>query len=486
MILGFSCILLLAAFPLFESVSATYVLFFSQLILLVDQFRRGQVSGAGGFVFMSFLFFGVRPIYMITESDYNLLSDLFFINVDLKDVNSAMWWATFGLLAFCAGVALFRRLQGPGIRAIAVKKRRHHKRRDQVTQMATDRMVGLLLFYQVLTVPVMFALAGGGRALYGSALGAYAYDVPVPLQSGHIFALVVILERYLRTRDPGKLFALVVSGILFLYFTWLMREVSMFRGFYIAGVMIAGIAVLHRVQRKVSLAWLILPIVLLQPLFRTLGEQRSESNKSLKDKGVMEVTFGEGSIIAKYWTFYESSGDMNIFDTFVAARAAEPNKRPYLLSWLYIPVHFVPRAIWSSKPVKGTLQDVSFTHGAPYAPGIAGFFLLDGGEIWMIGCMLALGYLLAWADLRILVMPRSYLRSCLIAILSVNAMFLTRFFLWQYFYQVMYAVIPCFALAYYFSRQGLRPRIPTRRKRRRIAATIADSELKSQPSHSSL
>ncbi len=482
MLLIFSSFLLLATLPLFESVSATYLLFLSQLILLVDQFRRGQVSGVGGFVFMSFLFFGVRPIYIVTESDYDLFSQLFLINVDLKEVNWAMWWATFGLLAFCAGVALFRHLQGPGIRAIAVKKRRHHKRTDQVTQMATDRMVGLLLFYQVLTVPVMFALAGGGRALYGSSLGAYAYDVPVPLQSGHIFALVVILECYLRGRDPGKLFALAVSGLLFLYFTWLMREVSMFRGFYIAGVMIAGIAVLQRIQKNVSLVWLILPIVLLQPLFKTLGEKRHESNEDLTERGILERTFEEGSALGSYWHFYDSSGDMNIFDTFVAAKSAEPTKRPYLLSWLYVPVHFVPRAIWTSKPETGILQDVSFMQGAPYAPGIAGFFLLDGGFLWMLGCMAVLGYLLAWVDLRVFVMPRSYLRCCLIAILSVNAMFLTRFFLWQYFYQVLYAVIPCFALAYYFRRKGLKRRAPKKRQRQRIAPPIANSEARSQPS----
>lgn len=447
-----SSFLLVGAFPFFGSAMATYMLCLSQFLLLVDQFRRGQVSGVGGFVFMSFLFFGVRPIYIVIESDYDLFTRLFLISVDLRDMNFAMWWATLGSLAFCVGAAVLRQLKEPALRVKAMKIRQY-----QGTQVATDRMVGILLGYQVVTVPIMYVLSGGGKALYGSSLGAYAYDVPVPLQSGHIFALVVILERYLRGRDFNRLFALGMSGILFLYFTWLMREVSMFRGFYIAGVMIAGIALLLRIQQRVSLAWLVLPIVLLQPLFRTLGEQRYESNLELKDKGLLEQTFGEGPVLGSYWEFYSSKGDMNIFDTFVAAKAAEPSKRPYLLSWLYAPVHIVPRAIWTSKPEKGTLQDLSFMNGAPYCPGIAGFFLLDGGELWMVLCMFALGYLLAWADLRVLVMPRSYLRCCLIAILSVNAMFLTRFLLWQYFYQVLYSVVPCFALAYYFRSQGVHP-----------------------------
>jgi hypothetical protein len=120
-------------------------------------------------------------------------------------------------------------------------------------------------------------------------------------------------------------------------------------------------------------------------------------------------------------------------------------------------------------------------YGAPYSPGIAGFFLLDGGALWMVACMLALGYLLAWGDLRVLVMPPGHLRSCLIAILAVNAMFLTRFYLWQYFYQILYAVIPCLAFAYVFKKRN-------RSMRRKIMAEPAeelwiDRESSTDPSH---
>ena len=93
-------------------------------------------------------------------------------------------------------------------------------------------------------------------------------------------------------------------------------------------------------------------------------------------------------------------------------------------------------------------------NGAPYSPGIAGFLLLDGGKLWMVACLVVLGYLLAWGDLRVLIMQPGYLRSCLIAILAVNSMFLTRFYLWQYFYQVLYAVIPCLLIAYLFRKKN--------------------------------
>jgi hypothetical protein len=42
-------------------------------------------------------------------------------------------------------------------------------------------------------------------------------------------------------------------------------------------------------------------------------------------------------------------------------------------------------------------------------------------------------------------------------------MFLTRFFLWQYFYQVFYAVIPCVVLAWYFNRNANRMQANARR-----------------------
>jgi hypothetical protein len=296
----------------------------------------------------------------------------------------------------------------------------------------------------------MLMLARSGRSIYGSSMGAYAYDLPVPLQSGHIVAVVVILERYLQSRQSTRLVQLLLSGFLFVYFTWLMREVSMFRGFYIAGIMIAGIAVLCRFFRRVNLVWLVLPIVLLQPLFQAFGKQRYMSNEEIAQQSVTEIAFGKRSPLGAYWHFYDSDGDINIFDTFVAARQADVTYRPYALSWLYVPFHFVPRAIWTSKPNKGILQDVSFTNGAPYAPGIAGFFVLDGGDFWMVGCMMLLGYLVALLDRKVLLLPRGYLRSCLIGIVSVNAMFLTRFFLWQYFYQMVYAIVPCMILFWLF------------------------------------
>ncbi|TWT65554.1 hypothetical protein Pan14r_51010 [Crateriforma conspicua] len=416
---------------------------------------------------MSFLFFGIRPLYIVLESDTLLFDDLFKIGISLQELNLSMWWATFGLIAFCVGSKL-----------VGVRKNRFASSKQKSQKPASSRVAGYLLFYQILSLPIMLALANTGRSLYSSSLGAYAYDLPVPLQSGHIIAIVVIFDRFLQKQTSSRLTLVFLSGTLFLYFTWLMREVSMFRGFYIAGIMIAGIAVLSRLKKRVSLGWLILPVLVFQPLFRSLGEQRYMSNDQIANQTFSELAFGEGSVFESYWNFYDSNGDMNIFDTFAAARQADVSKRPFLLSWLYVPAHLVPRAIWKSKPKQGILQDVSFMNGAPYCPGIAGFFLLDGGEVWMLGSMFVLGCLVSLLDEWCLSLSHTHLRSCAIGLLSVNAMFLTRFFLWQYFYQVLYAIVPCIAWAWWFrQRRSQRKQLSPMDRPGQIASTDESTSL---------
>jgi hypothetical protein len=325
------------------------------------------------------------------------------------------------------------------------------------------------MFFQLLTLPVMFVLAKSGRGLYGSAFGAYAYDLPVPLQSVHIIAVVVLLERYLRTKTPVSLVMLGISGFLFLDFTWLMRDVSLFRGFYIAGVMIVGIAALQRIKGRVGFAWLIIPIVVVQPLFQYLGGARGAGNEELAEAGLVEEVLQNRTLAETYWQFYDSGGDMNIFDTFVAATKADPKIYPYLWSWAYVPLHFVPRALWPGKPKRGITQDLSFMRGAPYCPGVAGFFLLDGGLLWMLLSMAVLGFLLSTLDIWVFTLPRGYVQYCLIGIVTVNAMFLTRFFLWQYFYQMLYAMIPILALAWWFGRSANLSAASARNQRRSAA-----------------
>ena len=452
-----SAFLLFSAYAVVGTEAALWILLGSQLALLGGQIARRQLTGVGGFVFLSILFFGVRPLYLFFERDTDLLQK-YLIRADISDIGITMWWGTLALWCFCCGATLM-----PVLMRGYLRKRRANSALSAIRPIVSNATALQLLAAQVITLPIMMVLARGGRSIYGSAFGAYAYDLPVPLQAVHVFAVVVILERVLRNRNGGTLIMLVVSSALFLAFTWLMREVSSFRGFYLAGVMIVGIAVLMRLKGRVGYAWLIIPVVALQPLFQYLGEQRGMTNQELANVDLVEDVIGGRTLAETYWQFYDSKGDINIFDTFVAAYKYEPRWYPYAWTWLYVPLHFVPRALWEGKPKRGVTMDVACTKGLPTSPGIAGFFLLDGGLVWMLLSMTLLGYLVSWLDWYILTMRAGYLQACLIGIVTINGMFLSRVFLWQYFYGILYAVIPCIILAWYIGRSANRMQASARR-----------------------
>jgi len=463
-----SAFLLAIAYPMIGTTAAVGVLVCSQILLLAKEIRTGQITGVGGFIFMSILFFSVRPIYMVIEKDYTLFTKLFLIRVDLTEVTSAVWWASLALWCFAVGAA-----------AVPVWNRRRLLERWQRNKSVTTRLdvrpayIWVTLGLQVATMPVMFVLVIYGRRLYRSALGAYAYDLPVVLQSIHVLAVVIAVAQWTKCRDLRSGVPVALSGGMLLVFAYLMRDVSNFRSFYIMGLLIAGFAVLQILKGRVGYAWLIVPVIFFQPLFQYLGQQRGMQNEELLEEGVLEQVVPDKSIADAYWNFYGYDGDMNIFDTFVAAKRSEPAYYPYVWSWLYVPLHFVPRALWKAKPKGGITQDGSFTRGAPYSCGIAGFFLLDGGLLWMLGSMFVLGYLVSMADWWVLTLPRGYLRCCLIGVLTVNGMLLSRFFLWQYFYQVLYYVTPILLLSWWIAKMSGKSTASRRSSHRRPRPSAA-------------
>jgi hypothetical protein len=448
-----SAFLLLIAYPMIGTTAVVWVLAASQLILLVREVRSGQVVGAGGFIFMSFLFFAIRPIYLVLEKDHKLLIAGYQIRPSTEMIGSAMWWASAALWCFAIGVYAV-----PRFRRRWLERRNRASRAESPRTYFNDQVARGLVVLQVLTLPIIYLIASrAGRTVYRSGFGAYMYDLPVPLHAVHVFAVVVMLGCWIKRKNVQTLGLLIASGILLLIFTWLMREVTVFRGFYVTGIMMAAIAGLHLWKRRVGYAWLILPVILLQPFFQYLGGERAKANEDLVEAGVIDEVFKHETLLESYWDFYRSNGDMNIFDTFVAAKQFEPAWHPYAWSWLYVPLHFIPRAVWQGKPERGVTIDGRFSKGLPTSPGIAGFSLLDGGLTWMLISMAVLGYLVSLADWYVLTMRRGILQSCLIAILVVTAMFLSRVFLWQYFYQVLYYLVPVLILYWWAGKMSTGP-----------------------------
>jgi hypothetical protein len=448
---------LLIAYPMLGTGASVWVLATSQFLLLINEIRKGQVTGGGAFLFMSFLFFGVRPVYMLLEKDHRLLIHVFRMSPDWTVITAAMWWATLAVISFAVGLLL-----APKVHNLVLRRRFAKRCVAQQFQSAGNYSL-LLIGLQFMTLPAMYLLASRlGRSIRASALGAYGYELPMPLQAIHIFALVYLLNRYLKNRSPLSLSLLLVSGLALLACSWLMRDLSSFRGFYLTGIMVAGIACLQLWKGRVGYIWLITPIIALMPFFQYLGAIRAVDNEELVKEGIVDQVLADQTLAQAYWSFYNAGGDMNIFDTFVGAAQAEPRFYPYVWSWVYVPLHLVPRTFWEGKPKQGKTQDLAFARDAPYSPGIAGFFLMDGGKLWMVACMLLLGYLISCVDWFVRSMPFSVLQCCLIGITTINAMYLSRFFLWQYFYQVLYAVVPCILLAWFVGRGSRKTRASQR------------------------
>lgn len=199
-------------------------------------------------------------------------------------------------------------------------------------------------------------------------------------------------------------------------------------------------------KSRVGYQWLIVPIIAVQPIFQELGLKRAFSNNDFNLNLIFEKILNTG-ILRSYWDFYSSEGDINIFDTFVAAANASPDWYPTILSWLYVPFHLVPRAIWEAKPLNGILQDVSFASGIPYSPGLMGYFILDGGKLWMILSMIMLGIILGNIDNFASKLPNGIFKSFIYGTIAINALQLSRFFLWQGFYQALYSILPALIIS---------------------------------------
>ena len=158
-------------------------IFLAQLVMLWAVIRERHLTGAGALVFMSFLFFALRPVYVWAEQDYRVFEGLFRMNPTKVALNEGMLWATLGMLTFQVGSILAKRLHWNKWRARHIKAQTAAKN----FSIAGVHMLALILLYQVATLGIMVLLASAGRSLYGSALGAYIYDLPAVMQAGHIF-----------------------------------------------------------------------------------------------------------------------------------------------------------------------------------------------------------------------------------------------------------------------------------------------------------
>ena len=433
-----SIFLNIIAFPIKEQFEITIILCsLSYLFLFINEYKNGSMSCVGGFIFGSLIFFGIRPIYILIENDFRLLENVFLIFDNREIVSVALWWSNFGLIFFKFG-SQFK------FRSLANKFACNLNLRISNNFNSTKQIKFLIIFLITLTFPIISFYTQFSRYLvYASSLGAYFYLFPSLLQALNVFSTLIFIREYTLKRNLNNLIFAILLLLYTGFFAIQMRQISSFRGFFLTGLMILAIAIIHLYRdQKVNYLWLIIAFIFFQPLFRTLGAERAVLNQDFNLLTFFNNQIISSSVLRNYWDFYSSNGDINIFDTFVGAFNSAPKWYPFFESWLYVPVHIVPRFIWEGKPLSPFVQDLSFLGDVPLSPGIVGFFLLDGGKIWMLGCMTLLGSILSFFDDFINSLSSNLFKSFVYASFIISSVTLTRFALFQTFYELLFSLLP--------------------------------------------
>jgi len=415
--------------------NAIIALSFAMIALCAAFTFKRPLGGSGAFVVGYTLYFAGRPLYVALTGERKAVSIHFNSVFPFPVVFDAQCLLAIAMIAFVVGT-------------IAIKQASHgvymrRLRRSGAAQWFDTKPLAMfaLAGLSLAALAILFVLSRLGRGgLYGSDLGAYAYQLPILLHGFVMISMVLALQRCLVNRRLENVAAFLVLLGIFLAYTVMMRNLTLFRAFYMSGFLAGGFACLYVLKGRLTMKWLIIPVIVGMPLFQYLGQQRAVSNEELLEEG--DLIPQELSLTESYSRFFMAHGDMNMFDTFVTADNYTPSFRPYVMSWLYVPFHFIPRFIWKGKPEQGITMDLAVFKGAPYSPGIPGFFLLDGGRVWMMICMFVLGCVVMGLDLFLYTLPRSALSGVLIGVATVYALYLPRFLLWQYVYGMLFFIVP--------------------------------------------
>lgn len=412
---------------------------------ILEILRQGKLTNLGAFLLLSFVMYGIRPLYIVIEDDRSLIYELMG-RVDISPVLSrAMFLAVIALLTICVGHA-FAKIQWPlkySMPLPGVPLGFYFPRPSNLCTL-------FLLGFQVICLIFLFGLRARGLAVYASDAGAYTYLFPQVLQASQILPLVAF--SYNRNKNPplGQ-FSFFFSLTLFVLFTFFMKDLSMFRGFYLTGALCALIAVLHSLRGRVAYWVLVLPILYLLPAFRALGESRllgADQAFSYALEVIKSFSF------EKWWDFFNPNGDMNVFDTLVAAVHSTPRFQPYIWAWFYPLFHFIPRAWWPSKPDRGMLVDMSFAQGNPFHPGLIGFYYLDGGLFWMLLSCFMTGVILYSLERWLSAMRPGYLRSSLFGIVVINSLYSARGYFHFSVIQYVFMIVPVVLLSWIIDKLG--------------------------------
>jgi hypothetical protein len=417
-------------------------------VILLEFLRRRLLTSLSAFFTLYILMFGIRPLYILFKTDRSVLNDLMGYVDFLPLVSSGMFTGLSAFIAIAIGYALARSKWPPKRNFLPL-----HPPNSLSYPIPKKSCVLTLLFYQVLGVMLLLAMRGpASGSVYSAAGGAYAYLLPQSLQAAQIYILVLLFCN--RARSSFFRYSYYAALVFFALFTFFMKDISIFRGFYVTGAIGMLIALQYARRGRVDYWLLVLPTFFFLPAFQALGSSRSDfAGESFGFAFEAVKSFSPES----WWAFFDGRGDMNVFDTFVAASNSTPRFRPFFMAWYYAFLHFIPRGWWPDKPEFGMLVDLSFTQGRPYHPGLVGFYLLDGGLLWMfLSCFLT-GFLLYALDSLINRQSPGYFKIALYGVVIINSMYAARGYLHFQIIQYAMMIVPLTIMARLVNRFGIIP-----------------------------
>lgn len=406
-----------------------------------DWLLHGKLTLVGTFVGISGFVFGARGAYMGWNSDLDILAKVMIISPSWAEINEAMGWSVLGLIMFMIG-ALVRENW-----AIFMNRRSEAGWSGGISQVAEAsglaQFVMLIIQCVIAAVLIPWALRGYKVNLVSITDNAYLYLLPTLSHGVNLYIMVRLVSTALRTRSVIDVFLVFSSLVLVLFNAYLLNNLSSFRGFWLSGIVLIGVAVCYLLRGRLNPFFLV-GLFLIYPFFKQIGLNRGNTTAEIVQQ-VMESPFQAYSKEGLAEAFGGAT-DLNMLDTFVASYMWDHSHRPYVLSVLYTFAHWVPRRLWPSKPEAGCLADVDYTNGAPYSPGIVGMFNDDGGELFMLFMMAALGGFIRYMDIVYVRIGDRVLQSCVFSILFFGTLIWVRMFTYQVFYASMSFFVPMYLM----------------------------------------
>jgi hypothetical protein len=397
----------------------------------------GGLTFSSCFVAISAFVFAARGVYISVFNDFSIITP-FEQPAEHRLVTDALVYVLYGTLAFIFGALLLQR------KTLQVQKKFPVQRKIALA----SQLPNVSLLFLGLQVGFACLLLPYGKALERASLtenttNAYIYALPMLVHGFDLYFIAYMVTAWIRNKNAINLLMLLGSAFLLLVHAYCLYNMSNFRGFYLVGLFTAGIVFILARWRKMPVLLLLL-ILAFYPLFKNMGSDRTLSNKEMVkqvlltpsnsyDRDGMERAFGETT-------------DINMLDTFVASLNYEHKFHPYILSDLYVFVHWIPRSLWPGKPPNGILDDLSYTLGRPFTPGIIGFFNDDGGKLYMIVAMGFLGALFKWCQLLALRIKWFELYLCTWAALFLTSLVTVRYLPYQAFYGFLMFFVPALLL----------------------------------------